>query len=89
MNTAKTIRRSAAEIIAFHFCSDIAEVREMIYQPTRYMNPNVYVWGEDYFCAPTARQKLPKHLDDIDAFDWKAEGTYYGRTVYRAKPVAS
>jgi hypothetical protein len=84
----KKIRRSAAEIIAFHFCSDIGEVRDMVYQPTRYRNPYVYCWGEDYFCCPTDRQKLPKHRDDIDdGFKWVEVATYYGRKVYRAKPV--
>lgn len=81
----KQVRRSAAEIIAFHFCSDIAEVREMIYQPTVYANPKVYCWGEDYFCCPTPKQKLPTDPHFDDTFNWKEEASYYGRTVYRSK----
>ena len=83
--TTKTIRRSAAEIIAFHFCADIADVREMIYQPTVYANPNVYCWGDDYYCCPTARQKLPSDPHFDDTFKWIAVGHHYGRTVYESK----
>lgn len=84
---SKPIRRSGAEIIAFHFGSDISDVRDSIYQPTRYRNPNVYTSGDDYFCCPTERQKLPKDPDFEDTFDWQPVGTYYGRTVYRSKAV--
>ena len=82
---SKAIRRSGAEIIAFHFSSDIGEVRDMIYQPTRYRNPYVYCWGDDYFCCPTERQKLPKDPDFSDTFKWEEIATYYGRKVYRSK----
>lgn len=81
----KTIRRTAAEIIAFHFSSDIAEVRDMIYQPTRYRTCKVYVWGEDYYCCPTERQALPKDPDFDDTFKWEKVAEYYGRTVYCSK----
>lgn len=84
MPANKQVRRSGAEIIAFHFSSDIGEVRDMVYQPTRYRNPYVYCWGEDYFCCPTERQKLPKHEFE-GAWDWQIVGEYYGRKVYRAK----
>lgn len=78
----RPIRRSGAEIIAFHFCSDIADIRESVYQPTRYRAPYVYTVGNDYFCCPAAGQTPPKHRDH--AFDWHSVGTYYGRTVYQA-----
>lgn len=81
MTNTKTIRRSGAEIIAFHFCADISEVRDMVYQPTVYRTPRVYVWGEDYFCAPTERQKLP---EQGKTFNWKFEGEHYGRKLYRS-----
>lgn len=82
------IRRSAAEIIAFHFCSDISEVRGMIYQPTRYAACKVYCWGEDYFCCPTDRQKLPKDPDFDDTFKWIEVATHYGRKIYCSKAGA-
>lgn len=77
-----TIRRTGAEIIAFHFCSDISEVRDMVYQPTRFRSPYVYVWGEDYYCCPTDRQKPPK---GDGAFKWELVATHYGRTIYCSK----
>ena len=80
-----TTRRSAAEIIAFHFCSDIQEVRDIVYQPTRYRVCKVYCWGDDYYCCPTANQKLPKDLDFDNTFNWKPVAEYYGRTIYESK----
>jgi hypothetical protein len=85
MTKSPQIRRSGAEIIAFHFCSDISEVRDMVYQPTRYRNPYVYVWGEDYYCCPTERQKPPQGFDFDDTFKWESIATHYGRTVYCSK----
>lgn len=79
------VKRSAPEIIAFHFSSDISEVRDMRYQPTRYASPAVYCWGEDYYCCPTARQKPPKDPDFEDTFEWKELATYYGRTIFFSK----
>lgn len=76
---AKAVRRSGAELIAFHFCSDISEVRDNVYQPTVYRNPYVYSWGDDFYCCPTERQKLPAQGE---RFDWKQVGEYYGRKVY-------
>lgn len=79
-------QRSAAEIIAVHFCSDTGEVRATVYEPTRFRNPSIYMWGEDYYCCPRSRQKLPKHHRDyVDAWDWQPVATYHGRTIYRAK----
>ncbi len=72
-------RRTAAEIIAFHFGSDIADIRDSRYQPTRYSSPAVFTVGDSYYCAPTKGQKLPGD------WDWKAKAFYYGREVYEAR----
>ena len=76
---AKTKRRTAPEIIAFHFGWDMTEVSESRYQPSVYSNPSVYTICNDQVCAPTASQRLPKD------FDWKPIGEHYGRTVYIAE----
>ena len=71
-------RRTAPEIIAFHFGADIREVSDSRYQPTRYASPGLYVIGDDYYCSPTASQKPPPD------YTWKKVGEYYGREVLRA-----
>jgi hypothetical protein len=71
-------KRSAAEIVAFHFGYDIAEMRDQRYQPTRYSSPAIFTVGDDYYCAPTKGQKLPA------GWNWKAKATYYGRDIYEA-----
>jgi len=71
-------RRSAAELIATVLCWDWNDVKENVYQPTRYTSPRVYSIGEGYMCAPTAKQKLPTDLGE-----WKVAGEAYGRKVYR------
>lgn len=70
--------KTAPEIIATHLGWDMPEVSEGRYQ--RYSAPGVYVCGNDYFCAPTARQSPPK------GWDWQKVGEHYGRAVYRAAP---
>jgi hypothetical protein len=74
----KPKRRTAAEIIAFHFSTDIRDVQEGRYQPTRYSSPALYTIGDDYYCSPTAGQSPPK------GFKWKRIGRHYERDVYRA-----
>jgi hypothetical protein len=77
-------KKSAAEIIGFHFGSDIAEIRGSRYQPTRYSAPaifTVYTKAGDYWCCPTEGQKLPSE------WRWEPVATYYGRTVYVGKGV--
>lgn len=71
-------RRTAPEIIAFHFCSDIRDISDGRYQPTRYTAPAIYTVGEDYYCCPSGSQKLPK------GFAWEKLATYYGRDIYCA-----
>ncbi len=73
-----TKRRTAPEIIAFHFCVDMRDVSEGRYQPTRFVSPGVYVVGADYYCAPTTGQKLPA------TFAWEKVGEHYGRPVMMA-----
>ena len=68
--------KTAPEIIAFHLFCDWNEIKDGIYQ--RHRNPSVYVYNDDYYCCPTAKQKLPS------GFSWKAQSAYDGRTVYRA-----
>lgn len=75
------IKYTAPELIAFHFSADISEVKDMVYQPTVYRSPRVYVWGEDYYCCPTDRQKLPSQGD---TFNWKPFATHHGRTIYES-----
>ena len=75
-----TKRRSAEECIAFLFGSDIADIRDSRYQPTRYSSPAVFVVGNDYYCAPTKKQKVPA------GWNWKARAFYYGREIYEAAP---
>jgi hypothetical protein len=70
-----TKRRTAPEIIAFHFCSDIRDVSDGRYQPTRYTSPGLYVVGADYYCSPSAGQKPPAD------YNWTKVGEYYGRDV--------
>lgn len=42
--------KQAPEIIAFHLGTDVESVKEGRYQRT--VNPAVYVYGEDFYCAP-------------------------------------
>ena len=74
-----TKRRTAAEIIAFHFFSDINDIRDARYQPSRFVNPAVYVVGDDYYCAP-ANGKLPSAINLGKA--WREVDEYYGRKIY-------
>lgn len=73
--------KHGSEIIAFHLGWNMPDVTDGVYQASRYASPRVYVCADDYYCAPTERQKLPK-----DDFDWKEVGEHYGRKVYRSVP---
>lgn len=70
-------RRTAPEIIGFHFGCDMRDVSEGRYQPTRYTNPGIYVLGSDYYAAPSNNQP-PKNMPG----DWKEIGEHYGRKVF-------
>jgi hypothetical protein len=83
MTTRRAKRRTAAEIIAFHLCSDIRDVQDCRYQPTRYASPAIYTVGDFYYCSPTAGQKPPR-----DFPKWELAGTYYGRDVLAANSTA-
>lgn len=50
---------SQAEVIGFYWGSDVADVRDSIYQPTRYMRPNVYTSGNEYWAATKGAK--PRH----------------------------
>ncbi len=75
------IRKTAPEIIGVHLGWDIRDVTEGRYQ--RYTAPSVYVCGSNYFCCPTASQKLPTGVSENE---WEKAGTYYGRDVWRVEP---
>lgn len=79
MPTTKSGKR-ANEIIGFHLGWDINDVTDGVYQPTRYSSPRVYVCGDSYYCCPNGSKKPPA------GFNWKLDGTHYGRDVYMAEP---
>lgn len=81
----KRQKYTGAYIIAFHFCSDVRDVTENRYQPTRYVSPAIYTLGDDYYCCPAAGKDPPRNRDFTDAWEWEPIGEHYGRTVYRSR----
>lgn len=73
--------KQAAEIIGFVLGWDITDVKDGVYQPTRYSSPRIYVCGNDYFCCPPAGKTPPAR----DGWNWQKFGEAYGRTVYCSK----
>lgn len=76
-------RRTAPEIIGFHFGWDMRDVSETRYQPTRYVNPAIYSMGDSYFAAPS-NNATPKH---IVGGPWECIAEYYGRKIFRSKAL--
>ena len=74
-------RRTAPEIIGFHFGWDMREISETRYQPSKYANPAVYVIFDDYYAAPSDNRK-PKY--DVGK-PWVELYEYYGRKIYRSE----
>jgi hypothetical protein len=74
-------RRTAADIIATHLWSDIADVRDDRYQPTRYASPAIYNMGQDYYAAPSDNRCPKAEVGQ----PWEEVGEYYGRKVFRSK----
>jgi hypothetical protein len=74
-------RRTAPEIIGFHFGWDMGEVSDTRYQPTRYQSPSIYVIGNDYVAAP-ATNTPPKNMPGA----WVEIGEHYGRKVFCLSP---
>ena len=72
-------KRTAPEVIGFHLGWDMRDVSDCRYQPSRYASPAIYTLGDDYWCCPSGTQKPSAD------FNWTAEATHYGRTIYRAK----
>lgn len=70
-------RRTAAEIIGFHFSSDMREISESRYQPTRFTNPAIYTFGENYYAAPS-NNRPPANMKGA----WTEVGEHYGRKVF-------
>jgi hypothetical protein len=73
-------RRTAAEIIGIHFCTDMADVSEGRYQPSRYSSPSIYTFGNDYYAAPS-NNLPPKNMTG----DWHVIGEHHGRKVFCLK----
>ena len=76
----KTIRRTAANIIAFHFGWDIRDVSDTRYQSTRYSSPSIYTIGDSYYAAPS-NNLPPKNMKG----GWVEIGEHYGRKVFELK----
>lgn len=79
----KPPRRSQAELIAAGLGWDIGDVREAIYQPTRFRSPNVYAVGNVNYAAHATK---PKH--DVGKWEAAPEGQQWlakqvGKTVWR------
>lgn len=68
--------KTAPEIIGFALGWDMADVKDGLYQ--RHRAPGVYVCGDDYYCCPTTKQKLPEPPGGA----WGAIGIFYGRAVF-------
>lgn len=75
-----TKRRSAAEIIGFHFSADMREVSDTRYQPTRLSNPAIYSMGDCYYAAPS-NNRPPKNMEG----PWEVIGEHYERKVFRLR----
>jgi hypothetical protein len=69
-------RHTAAERIATHLWTDIADVREGRYHYGRTSCP-VYTYGNNYYCSPSTG-KPPGD------WEWELVGTEFGKGVYRA-----
>ena len=79
-----TTRRTAPEIIGFHFGWDMREVSETRYQSTRFVSPAVYVIGDDYYCAPSDN-KPPAY---VVGKAWVGFAEHYGRKIFCSEMVA-
>jgi hypothetical protein len=84
--TPRKPARQAAEIIGALFGCDVADIREMVYQPMRQIAPRVYSWNDKpfaYLCCPTKAQKCPKGIGK-----WEIVGTAYNepdRPIYGSR----
>jgi len=84
----KTTRRSQAEIVATYIGWDIADVKDMAYQPTVYANTKVFSISNGnssamYLCSPLNGRKPP----EPEHFNWQPIGVALGRTVYASSPA--
>lgn len=82
----KPIRRSAAELVAFHFGSDITDIRDAVYQPTRYSGPSVFTVADGYWCAVPDAKSVPKASAAFRDWSWTPVAAYYGWTVFLGSP---
>lgn len=71
-------RRTAANIIAFHFCQCQREMSDHRYQPTRYSSPAVYDYAGMYLVAPSDN-RMPKY--DFGGA-WYLLAEHYGRKIW-------
>jgi hypothetical protein len=74
-------RQSAREVIPHHLGMDFAEMPDYRYQPTRYLNPAVYTFGNDYYAAPS-KGKMPPNYCDLEV--WNISGEEHGRKIFKA-----
>lgn len=75
--------KQAAEIIADHLGSDIADVRDMAYRRGHTAYP-LYSIGEETWCCPPAGRKPPQDYGDRsgDGYEWRVVATVGARTIY-------
>jgi hypothetical protein len=83
----KTQRRSAAEILAFHFNMDIEDMRYYRYHPTQLATPAVFSLdftheGVEYAYAATPSNGKMK--PGYASLDWVLVGEEYGRKIFGA-----
>ena len=78
----KLKKRTAANILACWFSSDIRDVQEGRYQPTWTKIP-VNVVGNDYYCSPATGDKVPANLAGRDS--WLYAGCLYDREIWVSK----
>ena len=84
-----TRKTTATEIIAEWIGCDINEVRDMVYQPTRFRTPRVYSWDDEpwsYLCCPTKGQKLPNVGLVHETTTWELAG-YSWREAHKDRPI--
>jgi len=75
------MRRTSAEIIAFHCMMDLAEMPEYRYQPTRWANPAIYTLDDQFYYAAPSSNRMPKCYAGLN---WVEIGEEYGRKIFRA-----
>lgn len=76
--------KTAAYLIAFHFCWDIKDVQDNRYQANRH-DAAIYTLGNDYYCAPAIGKPLPAG----ERWHWEKVAEYEGRAIWCSKVNAA